>query len=488
MSRSAIIWFRNDLRLRDNPAIQAALKAGLAPLPVYIHAPQEEGDWMPGAASNAWRQRSLEALDVDLRQRGSRLHVFAGDSLATLRTIAAASGAEAVFWNRRHEPAVDARDAHVRRELRRHGLRAEAYNGSLLFEPWQLHTRAGDPFRVFTPFWKAALTAWDPPATQPAPTTLPGFDALPGEIVPEPVPAWGGAFWHHWTPGEQGAAAELEAFAATALRTYTDGRDRPDRALTSWVSPHLHFGEIAPWRIVEALDHIDPPDQRAAFVRQLGWREFAHHVLHHFPHTADANFNPRFDEFDWAAPSPERLHAWQRGQTGVPIVDAGMRQLWATGWMHNRVRMIVASFLTKNLRVHWRHGARWFWDSLVDADLANNSLAWQWVAGTGVDAAPYFRVFNPVLQARKFDPNGDYIARWVPELRALPARWRHAPWEAGADRKVIADYPSQPLVDLGASRRDALATFAKLKARQATAASRPALAHDSRGRGFDCSA
>ena len=449
---SAIIWFRNDLRLRDHPALSAAMKAGLAPLPVYIHAPHEEGAWAPGAASDAWRQRSLAALDTDLRQRGSRLHVFAGDSLATLQAIAAASGAMAVFWNRRYEPAIEARDTRIRRELRRHGLRAEGHNGSLLFEPWQIETKTGDPFRVFTPFWKAALSKWNPPRPQPAPGPLPAFEALPGEVaiadLPlQPSPRWDTSFWNDWTPGERGADTALQAFASAGLQDYRDGRDRPGRSLTSRLSPHLHFGEITPWRIVEALDKAGPADQRAAYVRELGWREFAHHVLHHFPHTPDANFNPRFDDFDWADPAPATLQAWQHGRTGVPIVDAGMRELWATGWMHNRVRMIVASFLTKNLRIHWRHGARWFWDTLVDADLANNTLGWQWVAGTGVDAAPYFRVFNPVLQARKFDPQGEYIARWLP------------------DRGGMGDYPDRPMVDLADSRRDALAAFAKLKAR-----------------------
>ena len=470
----AIVWFRNDLRLRDHPALQAALKAGLAPLPVYIHAPHEEGGWVPGAASDAWRHRALAALDSELRGRGSRLHVFAGDSLATLQAIAAATGATAVFWNRRYEPAIEARDTRIRRELRIQGLRAEGFNGSLLSEPWHLETQAGDPFRVFTPFWKAALSRWNPPRTQPAPSSLPCIDAIPGErslddlaLTPvPPEPRWDAPFWNHWTPGERGADAALQAFASDALQEYSDGRDRPAESLTSRLSPHLHFGEIAPWRIVAELADAGPPDQRAAYVRELGWREFAHHVLHHFPHTPDANFNPRFDDFDWADPAPETLHAWQHGRTGVPLVDAGMRELWAIGWMHNRVRMIVASYLTKHLRIHWRHGARWFWDTLVDADLANNTLGWQWVAGTGVDAAPYFRVFNPVLQGRRFDPRGEYIARWVPELRPLPPRARHAPWEAGdADRAAMGDYPRRPLVSLADGRRGALDAFARLKAR-----------------------
>lgn len=466
---AAVIWFRDDLRLRDNPALQAALKAGLAPLPVYIHAPREEGRWAPGAASQAWRHRSLMALDGELRKVGSRLHVFAGDSLAILQSVAAASGAAAVFWNRRYEPAIEGRDTRIRRELRQRGLRADGYNGSVLFEPWQVQTKAGDPYRVFTPFWKAALSQWNPPRLQPAPGSLPAFDAMPDEssiadLGLQPQPRWDASFWDAWTPGERGAVDQLRKFADEGLQHYAEGRDRPDRSFISRLSPHLHFGEITPWRVAHVLERAGHPTACAAYVRELGWREFARHVLHHFPQTPGENFNPKFDDFDWARASKDQLQAWQQGRTGVPIVDAGMRELWATGWMHNRVRMIVASFLTKNLRMHWSHGACWFWDTLVDADLANNTLGWQWVAGSGVDAAPYFRVFNPVLQAKKFDPQGDYIARWVPELEPLPAKLRHAPWEGSAHGTCPpSEYPVQPIVDLADSRRGALDAFGKLK-------------------------
>ena len=464
---TAVIWFRDDLRLRDHPALHAARRAGLAPLPVYIHAPHEEGGWAPGAASNAWRHRSLAALDAALRQRGSRLHVFAGDSLATLQAITAATGAEAVYWSRRHEPAAATRDESVRRALRAQGLRADAWNASLLFEPWQLETKNGDPFRVFTPFWNAARRAWNPRAPFDAPEALPAFPTLPGETTLDalgllPRIPWDAGFWPQWTPGEAGAQAALERFIARGLPHYRSGRDVPAEPLTSRLSPHLHFGEIAPWRVVAAIAGAGPADERAAFVREMAWREFAVHVLHHFPHTCEANFNPRFDDFQWNAPEPALLRAWQRGCTGVPIVDAGLREMRATGWMHNRVRMVVASYLTKHLRMHWLEGARWFWDNLVDADLANNTLGWQWVAGTGVDAAPYFRIFNPVLQARKFDPDGEYIARWVPELRGQPATARHAPWEAGVR---AAPYPDRPIVDLAAGRASALEALKRLSAR-----------------------
>ena len=460
---TALVWFRNDLRLADNPALQAALRGGFEPVPVYVHAPDEEGEWAPGAASDAWRLRSLRNLDADLQTRGSRLQVLRGPTLVALQRLAASSGAEAVFWNRRYEPAIESRDATIKRVLRQHGLRAESHNAALLFEPWQVQSKSGDPYRVFTPFWRMALTQWRLPALHAAPERLPSPPVLEHAITPAalslaPTIAWDAGFWDEWVPGEAGALAAARDFVARLLGGYGEQRDRPDRRGTSRLSPHLHFGEIAPWRIVRMLDDVgvDAVADRDAYVRELGWREFAHHLLHHFPHTPDANFNPRFDDFAWAQVTPRELQAWRQGRTGIPIVDAGMRELWHTGWMHNRVRMIAASFLSKNLRVHWHEGARWFWDTLVDADLANNTLGWQWVAGTGADAAPYYRVFNPVLQAQKFDPQGDYIARWVPELAKLAPAQRHAPWTGTIPRDYV-----KPIVDLARSRQAALDALAR---------------------------
>lgn len=467
---NALVWFRHDLRLDDNLALRAALDQGFTPIPVYVHAPQEEGEWSPGAASLAWLHRSLAALDADLRARGSRLLLREGPSAPALQALVEQTGAVAVFWNRKYEPATQPRDASLKKRLREQGLQVESFNGCLLFEPWDLATQQGGPYKVFTPFWRSALAQWRAPATWDAPGALPAFeDALPGESLDAwrlaPALGWDAGFWKVWTPGEAGAREALEVFIDGALNGYRTDRDRPDRTGTSRLSPHLHFGEIAPWRITAELERARTAANSAdmdGYIRELGWREFAYHLLHHFPQTTTQNLNPRFAHFDWAKVDPKALEAWQHGRTGVPIVDAGLRELWATGYMHNRVRMIVASYLTKHLRYHWLQGARWFWDTLVDADLANNTLGWQWTAGTGADAAPYFRVFNPVTQAEKFDPKGTYIAHWVPELAAVPVPLRFAPWEKpDVMSRIAPDYPRRPLVDLAEGREGALAAYRK---------------------------
>lgn len=468
----ALVWFRSDLRLADNPALHAALEAGFDPVPVYIHAPHEEGCWAPGAASNAWRHRSLKALDLALRQRGSRLLVRRGDSAMVLQALIEQSGAQALFWNRKYEPATQPRDAAIKQALKQRHVQVRSGNAALLAEPWDVQTRTGEPYKVFTPFYRSVMAGLAQRALQDAPKALPAVpSALKGEDIDAlglaPALNWDAGFWEIWQAGEAGAHQALEVFVEGALHGYLDQRDLPDRVGTSRLSPHLHFGEIAPWRVIARLQA-----QRGAsldrdidgFIRQLVWREFAHHLLHHFPHTAQQNLNPRFDRFDWAGTAAGPLQAWQHGRTGVPIVDAGMRELWQTGMMHNRVRMIVASYLTKHLRVHWLEGARWFWQTLVDADLANNTLGWQWVAGTGADAAPYFRVFNPVTQARKFDPQARYITRWVPELEALPVNARLAPWEFPQLLRTRAPgYPRLPIVDLAQGRQAALAAYASTR-------------------------
>ncbi|MEO6103313.1 MAG: deoxyribodipyrimidine photo-lyase [Pseudoxanthomonas sp.] len=465
---NAIVWFRNDLRLADNPALNAALEAGFTPVCAYLHAPEEEGQWPPGAASDAWRHLSLAALDANLRSRGSRLLFRHGPSLQALESLISESSAQAVFWNRKYEPATQPRDAAIKRGLKEQGLQVESFNGSLLFEPWSLATQQGGPYKVFTPFWRNALSQWRTPPLLEVPEVLP---PAPGNLASEdigtlglsPSRRWDKGFWETWQPGEAGAREALDVFIEGALRGYRSDRDRPDRVGTSLLSPHLHFGEIAPWRIASELHaarNAANAEDMDGYLRQLGWRDFAYHLLHHFPETPNRNLNPRFDGFDWSTPNASQLRAWQRGRTGVPIVDAGMRELWHTGYMHNRVRMIVASWLTKHMRQHWLQGARWFWDTLVDADLANNTLGWQWVAGTGADASPYFRVFNPVTQAKKFDPDGAYIARWVPELAALPAAGRFAPWLHPDEAMRLAPaYPLQPMVDLAEGRDAALQAY-----------------------------
>lgn len=469
----AIVWFRRDLRLEDNPALRAALDAGHQPIPLYIDAPHEEGEWMPGAASRTWRHRSLVALDDALRALGSGLVIRTGNSAQVLDEVIAQTGAVAVYWNRKYEPATQARDAQIKRALRERGIKAESFNCALLFEPWQLSTQQGGAYRVFTPFWRTALTRLQLPAAMAAPRSLP---ALPATLRTDTLDTlqlvprlnWDQGFWEYWQPGEAGAHEMLTLFIDGALCGYRENRDRPDRIGTSQLSPHLHFGEIAPWRIASTLEaHRNARNgaQIDGYLRQLGWRDFAYHLLHHFPDTTHQNLNPRFEQFDWAKVDPVALQAWQRGRTGIPIVDAGMRQLWHTGWMHNRVRMIAASFLCKHLRIHWIEGARWFWNTLVDADLANNTLGWQWVAGTGADAAPYFRVFNPVTQAEKFDPQAVYITRWVPELAKLAVKERFAPWlHPSALARAAPAYPREPIIGLAEGRDAALAAYAKLRA------------------------
>ena len=474
----SIVWFRQDFRLADNYALQAAVLRGVV-VPVFICAPEEEAPWQPGGASRWWLHQSLRALDTTLREAGARLVIRRGPALETLRALAKETGVTAVFWNRRYEPAVILRDAKVKEVLRGDGLKVESFNAALLHEPWMIQNQSDRPFQVFTPFWKRCLIESDPAAPLPAPEKITAPVKSPKsltlqELDLEPKINWAGGLCAAWQPGEAGAARNLRDFLSTAFADYSEKRNRPDLTGTSRLSPHLHFGEISPRQIWHGLSALAAKRgmaaadwRRSQFLAEVGWREFAHHLLFHFPRTPAEPLRPQFKNFPWHKDAA-LLRAWQKGRTGYPIVDAGMRELWTTGWMHNRVRMIVASFLVKDLLLPWPDGARWFWDTLVDADLAQNTLGWQWTAGCGADAAPYFRIFNPVSQGEKFDSNGDYVRRWCPELAKLTPQWIHQPHAAPGEILRAAGvalgrtYP-KPIVDHAAARHAALAAFAQIK-------------------------
>lgn len=463
-SGAALVLFRRDLRVEDNPALHAACAAHACVIPVYLHAARDAGDWIEGGASRWWLHHSLEALDGDLRRIGGALQVCRGDALEVLRKAVAASGATAVYWNRRYEPAGIEADRRVMATLRSLGVAVHSHNATFWSEPWEVATGTGGPYRVFTPYWRRVRPRIQAEAPLPTPR-LRGCQPLPGALPLRalhllPRSDWASGLAANWRPGAAGAKELLEVFGDGALHAYSAQRDLPARHGTSRLSPHLHFGEISVRQVHHHLLRVasDAPATRRPdlepWLRQLGWREFAHHVLYHFPDTPTENLSQAFSGFRWSPPAPDLLEAWQCGRTGIPLVDAGMRELWETGWMHNRVRMVVGSFLTKNLRQHWLHGARWFWDTLVDADLANNTLGWQWVAGCGADAAPYHRVFNPVAQAQRFDADGRYLRRWVEELRSAPPELLHTPWKDPAFLRR-SGYPA-PIVDLAASRSAAL--------------------------------
>jgi len=465
-----LVWFRRDLRLADNPALLAAVASGRPILPIFIW---EEGDdlpWPPGGAARWWLSRNLAALRDDLRCAGAELAVLRGKASEIVPALAARLGAAAVHWNRCYEPASILRDTAIKEALQACGIKAGSHAASLLHEPWTITTKAGGPFRVFTPFWRACLAAPSPGTPLAAPERLHGAD-LPDDSIPveglglEPrCPDWSQGLAGRWQSGERGAAENLILFLQNGVQNYTKKREIPSVEGTSSLSPYLQAGAIGPrqvWHTALASGaRPDVADGPGIFLKELIWREFSYHLLFHAPHLPEANINPAFDAMPWRD-DQKGLKCWQRGLTGYPIVDAGMRQLWSTGWMHNRVRMVVASFLTKHLLIDWRHGARWFWDTLVDADLASNSAGWQWVAGSGADAAPFFRIFNPVLQGEKFDAGGVYVRHWLPELAGLPDRVLHKPWKADAATLARAgvrlgrDYPG-PMVDHAAARARAL--------------------------------
>lgn len=461
MTDIAIVWFRQDLRIEDNPALYEACQKHASVLPVYIWAPSEEQNWAPGGASKWWIHHSLQSLEKDLHSLGLDLVIREGDSQKQLEALIQETGAEAVYWNRRYEPAIIERDKRIKKELK---VKAESFNGSLLWEPWTICNKAGSPYKVFTPFYKACLADVDPSLPLPVPNTSksPKVKSLKlDDLKLLPTIPWDQGFGNAWTPSASGAKERLRAFLKDHARFYERDRNFPAVDGVSGMAPFLHHGNISAKMIWHA-------SQDQPYLRQLVWREFAHHLLYYFPKTPEMPLRSEYSKFPWVY-NQENLKAWQKGMTGYPIVDAGMRQLWKIGYMHNRLRMVVGSFLVKDLLISWNEGAAWFWDTLCDADLANNTLGWQWIGGCGADAAPYFRIFNPITQGEKFDPKGDFVRDWVPEVAGLPDAWIHKPWEAPADVLRAAGielgrtYP-MPIVDHAEARKAALVALEKIKA------------------------
>ncbi|MCB1097831.1 MAG: deoxyribodipyrimidine photo-lyase [Verrucomicrobiae bacterium] len=480
MGSPTIVWFRQDLRIHDNAALAFAIERGESVLPVYVWAPDEEGNWAPGGASRWWLHHALRDLDDQLGQLGSRLVIRCASGKngteQVLHQLCRETGADHVLWNRRYEPVAIERDTMLKAALRSQGLHARNFNSSLLFETTQVRNKSGKPFQVFTPFWKhcTALEVASPVRIYThglrRPKKWPASDSI-ADLALLPSIGWDAGFYDFWgTPTRNDVMNRLEGFIRDGASSYPEARDIPATDGTTRLAPALHFGQIGPreaWQAFAGARNHSPAFD-SGIMRQLVWREFAHHLLFHFQETPLKPLRSDFEVFPWDA-DERYLKAWQRGETGYPIVDAGMRQLWQTGWMHNRVRMIVGSLLVKHLLQHWLEGARWFWDTLVDADLANNTMGWQWIGGCGADAAPYFRIFNPITQGEKFDPDGSYVKKYVPELRNLSAKYVHRPWDLGeldlaaAGLRLGKNYPV-PVIEHGAGRARALKAFDTLKA------------------------
>ena len=465
-----IVWFRQDLRIHDNPALLAAVDAGDV-LPIYILDDINSADWAMGEASRLWLHQSLASLNKSLN---GQLCLFKGDAQAILINLVAELGATAVHWNRCYEPWRINRDKKIKTHLVEQGLEVNSYNGSLLWEPWEITKKDGAPYKVYSPFFKRGCLAAANRIRQvlPAPkkinyVTLPeGFASKSLEALSlTPSVGWDVGIRSLWSVGEDAAHDRLQQFIDRRLEGYKKARDFPAMESTSRLSPHLHFGELSPHQVWFQVLQSDPINEEdlSHYQSELGWREFSYYLLYHWPQIPDQPFVPKYKVFPWRSDN-EGLQQWQQGKTGYPIVDAGMRELWQTGYMHNRVRMIVGSFLVKNQLIHWQHGERWFWNCLVDADLASNSAGWQWVAGCGADASPYFRIFNPLLQSEKFDPEGEYLVRYLPELKGLPKKYLHKPWEAPSDVldqagiELGKDYPV-PILDLKVTRERALSSL-----------------------------
>lgn len=468
------MWLRQDLRLADNPALHAAHQSKRPLALLFILDDETPGRWRLGGASRWWLRKSLEALAADISKRGGMLVLRRGKAETVLPQVVKDLGAGAVYWNRCYEPYAIKRDSALKEGLRRAGVDVQSFNGALLFEPWTIRSKTGEPYKVFTPFWRACLQSGVGRKFLPAPKKINGVagslktDRLASWGLLPTKPNWAKGFEPEWTPGEAGARGALKRLIEDRLQLYPEARDQLGVNGTSRLSPHLHFGEISPAQIAAAIDFAaneDTARRRGAdkFMAEIGWREFSTHLLFHWPTLPEQNWREQFDSFQWRDDG-DAFDAWRRGRTGYPVVDAAMRELWNTGYMHNRARMIAASFLIKHLLIDWRRGEEWFWDTLLDADLANNAASWQWVAGSGADASPYFRVFNPVTQGERYDADGAYVRRWLPELARLPDNVLHKPWEADALTLRTAGvelgrtYPA-PIVDHAAARARALETY-----------------------------
>lgn len=465
MTQPVIMWFRQDLRTCDQAALNAAAGAGEV-ICLYILDDETSGEWRMGAASRWWLNQSLRKLSQNVK-----LVLRRGRADRVLASVIGETSANAVYFTRDYAPWSAALELRVKAVCEHANAACHRFGGYLLHEPEAIRNGSGEPYRVYTPFSRAcfALAEPRPPVAQTPPLMWQGAvssESLDDWNLCPTHPNWATQLENKWQPGEKGAREALVNFIDHGLADYAEGRDRPDKTFTSRLSPHLHWGEVSPaqcWRAIRSAMALKPGLLDLAgekFLREILWREFSWHTLHHWPALPGAPFRPEFSNFPWRD-DPPALLKWQQGQTGYPIVDAGMRELWATGTMHNRVRMVAASFLTKHLLISWTEGAKWFWDTLLDADIASNSASWQWVAGCGADAAPYFRIFNPVLQGEKFDPEGNYVRRWVPELGAMPAEYIHQPWQAPAHVKT--GYPD-PMVNHGFARERALAALKQAKA------------------------
>ena len=467
----ALIWFRQDLRIIDNPAWVRAVDQGKAILPVFIWHPEAGGKWAPGGASRWWLHHALADLQEQLGEIGHKLIIRTGPPVEVLEALIEETGAKAVFWNRCYEPYRMRADGIIKDRLKEMGIQAWSGNSSLLREPWTVTAGSGNPYRVYTPYAKTCMQTKDP---DPLEFKIPenvleewpsSLDLKELELLPRY--SWAEGFARCWNVKRSEGMFLLRSFMKESLSCYGTDRDFPGTSGVSKLSPYLQWGQIGIREVVYELNRQASSQGKDIYYKELLWREFAHHILYHFPETPEKPLQLRFEKFPWVEDNA-LLDSWKKGRTGYPMVDAGMRELWQTGWMHNRSRMVVASFLVKHLLHSWERGAEWFWDTLVDANLASNTLGWQWAGGCGADAAPYFRVFNPSLQASKFDPEGDYIRKYVPELKKVPDKYLHTPWEMPEDAQKASgcvigiDYPS-PAVEHRKARQGALDAFSSIK-------------------------